>query len=1239
MSKSKFANDGIASSWLFVAAKAFFSFLLGELLTATPVFGQGVETGTISGTVKDATGAVIGGATVTVKSLATGVERTATTGSIGQYQVVGLTPANYQITITSEKFETYRTTAEVTVGGISIVDAQLTVGSSSAVIEVVGGAPTEVNTQTQEVSQLSDTQQMAALPSLTRNPYDFVALAGIVSKGDSTTPNPMGSQNQTGRGVGFAINGQRSSGTEILLDGMENADLFTAGTGTAIPVDSVQEYSVITNNFGAEYGRASGGVVNLTTKSGTNAFHGSVWEFNRLSAYTANTFNNVANDIPKGDYTRNQFGAQGGGALIKNKLFVYATAEWLRVRSNPTETAEVLDPGFASLLPANVASYFSTYGGPTVGKQVGTVTVQDEVNGGTFGTGAAFPLLNGTTAFAPTQTVFDVINYHTAFDAGGDLPQNTLRLVGRMDYNLSDKTQMFFRLGRDNEDQFLGTSSYTPYAQYDVGTGIANDSLLYSISHTFNSNLLNNTKVSYSRINIASTFDKALTFTPNVILTNFASDPGNGFTSIQMPGLENEANGLGGLPVGGPIDTIQLEHDLSWTKGKHNMRFGGQFTYIQLNYTYGAYNQAVEYMGNSVGQGLTNLVNAGGNTLGGVEASPVLGFTNRVDPQGALPCVGNADFAFNPSSYLQTPGCTITPPLGSPSSARSYRYNDWALFAQDSWRFTPRLTLNYGLRYEHYGVQHNNHSALDSNFYPGSGSTVEEQIRNGGVDIANQSYAKGFWRPSWGTAAPRVGFALDVFGDGKTSLRGGFGISYERNFGNVTFNASFNPPASAAIAALCTPNFNTGLIGGASPCAYTVSVNDLGPLGQPGAPAQGLPPVELRYLNPNIRTAQTQFWSLDLQREVARNTIVDVGYSGAHGVHLYDISAENGEGAGQFYLGDQSPFASPFTGYNGVTVNDCVTPSVSATTPGTGQCYTRANQQYANINARGSGGSSAYDSLNFKFQTQDIRHTGLSLVANYTWAHSIDDLSSTFSDSLQGASGSIGSLGYTDPFDPKLDWGSSDYDVRHRVVISPIWDTPWFKSGKGLGEALGGWEVAGIFTARSGTPFSIFDYSNDLNDLTVPRLTPATPFVSHHVSGPSNPVGANAYAVLAVPSPLSLAPLDPALGLSDFGPFPAGMMSRNSLRGPGAWNIDAAVQKNFKVTERFGLQFRAEGFNVLNHHDLFVNTGNLEYGFSGPVLANGFNQVVALKGGLNSLALGANHDERRFGQLSLRLTF
>jgi hypothetical protein len=335
-------------------------------------------------------------------------------------------------------------------------------------------------------------------------------------------------------------------------------------------------------------------------------------------------------------------------------------------------------------------------------------------------------------------------------------------------------------------------------------------------------------------------------------------------------------------------------------------------------------------------------------------------------------------------------------------------------------------------------------------------------------------------------------------------------------------------------------------------------------------------------------------------------------------VHLYDINNVNQLATGNVYLG--------------VPVAD-------------GEA--RANQQYAAINVRGSGGESVYDALNVKFQTQDLHHTGVSVVANYTWSHSIDDISSTFSDSLQGGSGAIGSLGYTDLLDPKLDWGSSDYDVRHRVVISPIWDTPWYKSGKGIGEALGGWEVSGIFTARTGTPFSIYDITDEQSYYTWPRMVPSGAFNSLHVGGPGNPIGPNNYGVLTVPYPAAVQPFNTDFGISDLGPFPSTMTGRNILRGPGAWNIDAAVQKNFKITERFGLQFRAEGFNVINHHDLFVNTGTLYWFAEGPTLApgvpntmaTGSNQVVALKGGLNSLALGGNHDERRFGQFSLRLTF
>jgi hypothetical protein len=283
---------------------------------------------------------------------------------------------------------------------------------------------------------------------------------------------------------------------------------------------------------------------------------------------------------------------------------------------------------------------------------------------------------------------------------------------------------------------------------------------------------------------------------------------------------------------------------------------------------------------------------------------------------------------------------------------------------------------------------------------------------------------------------------------------------------------------------------------------------------------------------------------------------------------------------------------------------------------------------------RGSLGTSSYQAMNVKLQTQNLHHTGLSMVANYTWSHSLDDLSSTFSDNLQGGSGAIGSLGYTNALDPQLDWGNSDYDVRNRFVASPIWELPWFKHGRGFEQqTLGGWTLVGIFTARSGVPFSIFDYNNDLNFYTVPRLTPATPITDYHVGTPQA-VGANLFDVLSPPPPASLAPLNSELGISDFGPFPAGMTHRNAFRGFGAWNTDAAVTKNFKVTERVGLEFRAEGFDAFNHHDYYVNTTDLYYGLGNTALT-----VTALKGGLGNLATGGNHDERRFGQFSLRVSF
>jgi hypothetical protein len=688
------------------------------------------------------------------------------------------------------------------------------------------------------------------------------------------------------------------------------------------------------------------------------------------------------------------------------------------------------------------------------------------------------------------------------------------------------------------------------------------------------------------------------------------TDPVSGIT-IQMPGLENYSEpGVGGVPVGGPQNTIQFEPDLSWTKGKHSMHFGGLMTYIQLNYAYGAYAQAVEQLGATFQDSLNDMMNTAANPSG----APLVGFQTRANAQGKLPCpVDTSTTNGNFGNVLDNSSCAIQTPLTSASYARSYRYKDWSIYGEDSYKVTPRLTLNYGLRLEHYGVQHNNHPNLDSNFYFGSGNGLENQVRSGQVQIADQSAAGGFWKPRWGTFAPRVGFAYDLFGKGRDSIRGGYGISYERNFGNVTFNASFNPPASAVISNSCNAESAT--------CLATVTNQNLGPLGQ-SIGVQYLPPVELRHMDQNIEVAQTQFWSLALQHQLVAGTVVELGYSGAKAGHLYDLANVNQVGAGQVFLND------PVVQSNA----NCANSGITNLNTGIAECLTRPNPQYTNINMRGSAASSGYNALNVRFQTQNIHNTGLAMAANYTWAHSLDDLSSTFGDSLQGGSGYVGSLGYTSLADPKLDWGSSDFDVRQRLSVAPIWETPWFKHGNGFErEALGGWSLAGIYTARGGVPFSVFDYTSDETYYTVPRLEPATAFSSYKVSKSPKVVGTNLYNALNVPAPKSSAPLSSTLGISDFGPFPSDMMRRNSLRGPGAWGLDAALHKTFPITERVGMEFSAEGFDLLNHHDYFVNTTTL----ADP----GATYVEEERGGLGSTAENGNHDQRRYGQFSLRMTF
>jgi len=384
-----------------------------------------------------------------------------------------------------------------------------------------------------------------------------------------------------------------------------------------------------------------------------------------------------------------------------------------------------------------------------------------------------------------------------------------------------------------------------------------------------------------------------------------------------------------------------------------------------------------------------------------------------------------------------------------------------------------------------------------------------------------------------------------------------------------------------------------------------------------------LPPTSPRNVAQNINVAQTQFWSLALEHQVWSQSLIALEYNGAHGVHLYDVANTNMQGAGNVFLGDPLDTADP-----------------SSCSP----LCSRPNNQYTNINNRGDHGFSHYHALNVRFQSNNLGGTGLSLQGNYTWAHALDNLSSTFSES-SGASNGVGNLGYLNPLDPALDYGNSDFDIRHRVVISAIWAEPFFKDSRGLlRQVAGGYTLTPMFTARAGVPFSVIDSTNCLNcgDGGNVRYTPTAPITDYSATGITGVLGPNDFSVLTLPAANSFA--DPTTGFSDFGTctggvapctYPAAMTHRNAFRGPGAWNFDMAAGKTFRVTEKVNLEFRAEGFNLLNHHNLYFN------GYTADAALVGSPSGVVLeakKGGLASLT-GFNTDERRFGQFALKLSF
>jgi len=1139
--------------------------LVFTLATTVVALGQS-QNGSISGVVTDQSGAVVANADVTVTNVATGAVRTTTTTSAGDYTVQGLPPQDYKVSVTGAGFGTSVTTLNVSVGSANTVNVKLAVKSTVVEINVAENSFSGINLENAENSQVINTTQLLEFPTETRNPYALTQLSGSVSFDPSATS----------RGVGYNVNGARSASTEVLLDGVENTYLFNVSVATTVPLDSVQEFRLITSNYGPEYGRASGGVVNVVTKSGTNAFHGTAYEFYRPSTFASNTYDHNARGIPKQRFVRNNFGFSIGGPIKRDKLFFFNNTEWLRVRSNNVVRYYIPTSQFISASNANTQAFFSKFG-TVSGKPTGKVLTLGQIGGGPGAVSTAFATdrttleQNFPTVFNDSFPMLQEVGVTVPRDAGGGTPQNTYNIVGRVDFNLTERTQMYGRYVLYNLVYPDGAGNNSPYAGYNTGQTTKAQNLIYGLTHTFSPKFTSQLQIGLLRINV----NQPLGTNPAgpTLFINSGAAPTLANNLLVFPGY-NANNAGNGLPSGGPQNNITISPFLTYTKGAHTFTFGGQYTYIRDNHTFAIYENAQEA-----------LVSSGTNgALVNFQAGVFNYFQANLDPQGKYPCVKD----LVSGSQINTPACTLTTPISQPNFSRSNRYHEGAVFFNDSWKVTPRLTLNAGIRYELYGTQHNKNSALDSNFYWGTTGSVADRIRAGKILRTNDPAPAGvedpggkLWNTNYKQFAPRVAFAYDVTGDGKTSLRGGYGISYERNFGNVTYNVALNPPAQLAI------SFTNNDLGAQIP----ISTGVLGSFSGSSGVQKAIPPGTVRAVDPRIKPAYNQFYSLALERQINSTISAGAAYTGARGIHNYSIANYNRSYYGQVYQNDAAQYVP------------CAKPPCPNTN--------RLNPQYTSVNVRGADGDSYYQGVNAFVRGGNLFHQGITLSTNYTYAHSMDNTSSTFTDGASNAD--VGGVAYFDPFNHALDRGSSDFDVKHRISIATLWAIPYASHTTGFTRAaLDGWEIGGLFTAATGTPFTMYDcglpnvtacararfmqtpnYQRTGNSIPVagsPNTFQYITFPQYYIPDPSHPGkqirNTAAYGTY----------VDPKIGYADLptivnglDTFPGGMTARNAFRGPGTMTFDMSVNKKIQFTERLGLQLRCEAYNILNHANSYLN--------------------------------------------------
>ena len=1075
------------------------SLLIATLLLASIGDAQ-TFTSTIVGRILDSQQAAVPNVRVTLINVETDWERHAVTNRRGEYSFELIPPGRYRLRAETPSFAPAELNVEAVVATSVRADLVLRIQQVREEVNVIGENGVAVQTENADLGRVVSPLEVTELPSLGRSLYDFVALM------------PGATLSNDAIGVGFAINGGRTQSANYLLDGAENNEIMMSAPAMDIPLDSVQEFNVQTNHFSAEYGRNSAFTANIVTRSGTQVFHGSIYDYVRNSAFSANTFDNNARELKRPAFNRHQFGSTAGGPAWKGQLYFFASTEGILVRSSGPNNFFVPTPQLLAISSPGTQAIFNRF--PLPG-DLSPTNVKAELLcpfevpcDPQSGRGVV-----SIPAFAFTSRVGPQ-------DFGAGPPQNTILATGRLDWIHGSNTQAFVRYAIENKDEFA--VALQPYSgQLDQSLYGHNQNMSINVIHNWSPTFATESRIAYDRV----------TGDPE----RFGGD-GYAVPRPPLPGFNilNEAVTLpSGMPDGfGPTNGYQFFQTATYSRGRHLLRFGGQYLHMRENYTFGIAGEMAD------GQFT--------NTQAFVDG--VLRFYSiAVDPQG------------------HSPGQFIDPPFTAPSFTRHYHYNEPAFFASDTWKTNSRLTLTSGLRWEYFGVFHSPgaEEVLDSTFYPGNGQNSLERIANGRmmrtVDAPGQ-LRRRFYLPDYRNFAPRIGLAFDLFGNGKTVFRAGGGLFYDRRVGWELFRAFQNPPAYSFIRLhdiLLTPDIITNQYA-ALPNAPLLLSDNL-------AQAPDL----------HMRSSYVGSWNANLERQLAGSLVAGLSYVGSSGSRLYSINNVNRLGSG------------------GLLDSSCVKTRIAFDgTTAIGPYYSdcpRLNTGIANIQLKENGGHSSYNALQARVDSRHLSRLGLEFGGNYTWSHSIDNRS------VSGLSASVAEtgLGYLDPFRPGLDRGSSDFDVRHRIAAYSIWEMPRTAvSNRVARHAIEGWEISGFLSYQSGQPFSLADFGtpDQSGERTRPRLTGPLP----HSTLVSDSLSANNYLFLPINqvymNGACIADASPfACEISVNGPFQH-VLPRNTFRQPGLFFLNTAIIKNLSMLrERAKLQFRAELYNLFNHPNLYVN--------------------------------------------------